>query len=87
MAGDDGLTYVTYETARPRGDFPGSIEEGWFCVEDGEVILYDASRMRVSKHALIPNLTPRQVAAIMLKRRAGIRNTDFNRKLIYPEGF
>ncbi len=85
--GDDGLTYVTYETARPKGDFPGSVEEGWFCVEDNSVVLYDTSKARVDKLELIPHLTPRQQAAIMLKRRAGMRNTDFNRRLSYPKGF
>lgn len=87
VPGDDsGLTYVTFQTAKPRPSegFPGQIEEGMFAVEGNTVILYSMEGERLAKQEIFKDLTPRQTAAIMLKRRAGVRNTDFNRRLIYP---
>jgi hypothetical protein len=85
VSGVDDLTYVTFQTARPRGDFPGSIEEGQFCVENGSVVLYDMTGMRIGKQEITPPLSARQTASIMLKRRAGQPNSDFNRRLLYPK--
>lgn len=86
MSGTD-LTYVTYQTARPRPSegFPGAIEEGLFAVEGNTVILYDMQGQRLAKQEVFKDLTPKQTAAIMLKRRAGTRNSDFNRRLVYPK--
>jgi len=88
VSGDD-LTYVTYQTARPRPSegFPGAIEEGQFCVEGNEVILYDMQGQRLGKQEIFRDLRPKQTAAIMLKRRAGTRNSDFNRRLVYPRTY
>ena len=56
-----------------------------FAVEGNEVILYSMEGQRLGKQEIFPNLTPKQTAAIMLKRRAGTRNGDFNRRLNYPK--
>jgi hypothetical protein len=42
------------------------------------VIPFDMSGMRLGKTEIIPSLTPKQTASIMLKRRAGNKNSDFN---------
>jgi hypothetical protein len=47
-------------------------------------ILFDMSGMRLGKTEIIPSLTPKQTASIMPKRRAGKKNSDFNRRLDYP---
>ena len=87
MSGTDDLTYLSYQTARPRPseDFPGAVEERLFYVEVSDVIFYDTSGMRLGKQEIIPDLTPKQTASIMLKRRARKKNSDFNRRLDYPE--
>ena len=58
-----------------------------FCVEGNDVILFDISGMRLGKTEIIPSLTPKQTASIMLKRRAGVKNSDFNRRLVYPRTY
>lgn len=86
MSGTDDLTYVTYQVSRPRPSegFPGATEEGLFTVEGDTLILYSMDGQRLGKQEIFPNLTPKQTAAIMLKRRAGVKNSDFNRRLNYP---
>ncbi len=81
------LTYVTFQTARPKGDFPGAIEEGQFAVEGNVVLLYDMNGMQIAKQEIYPTLTPKQTASIMLKRRAGVRSSDFNRKINYGKHY
>jgi hypothetical protein len=83
----DDLEYVTFQTARPRPSdgFPGQIEEGQFALEGNNVILYSMDGQRIAKQEIFPNLTPKQTASIMLKRRAGVRNSDFNRRISYPK--
>ena len=40
-----------------------------------------------ARQKIIPSLTPKQTASIMLKRRAGVKNTDFNRKIVYGKHY
>jgi len=56
-----------------------------FCVDWNDVILFDMSGMRLGKTEIMPSLTPKQTASIMQKRRAGKKNSDFNRRLDYPK--
>ena len=58
-----------------------------YAVEGGSVILYDMTGQRLAKQEIFPNLTPKQTASIMLKRRAGMKNSDFNRRLVYPRTY
>jgi hypothetical protein len=86
----DDLQYVTFQTARPNRDpevFPGRIEEGLYCVEGNCVLLYSMDGQRIDKQEIFPNLSPKQTASIMLKRRAGMRNSDFNRKIHYGKNY
>ena len=55
------------------------------CLSSAALILYDMCGMRLGKQAVFPNLTPKQTASMMLKRRAGKRNSDFGRRLDYPK--
>jgi hypothetical protein len=42
---------------------------------------------RLGKQEIIPTLTPKQTASIMLMRRAGVKNSDFNGRLVYPRTY
>ena len=44
-------------------------------------------RLRIGKMEIPKDWTPAQTAARVLKNRAGQRNSDFNRKLIYPRTY
>ena len=56
-----------------------------FCVEGNDVILFDISGMRLGKTEIIPASLRNKQRRIMLKRRAGKKNSDFNRRLDYPK--
>lgn len=82
------LKYIAIEVAKPKGLFPGQIEEAYFVVEDGEVQLYDMSQTSMGpKHRqqIPPHLTVREKAALMLRALVGSRKSDSDRRLDYPK--
>lgn len=79
---------VRIETARPRGDYPGAVEEGFYTVEDGKVMLVDSKGTAIDKFKFSRTLRAGQdaqaVAAIMLRQWKRPKGYDFNRPLRYP---
>jgi hypothetical protein len=69
---------------RPSQNFQGRIAEGQFCVEGGEIVLYDMSGQRIAREHIPKDFTPRQAAARLLKQRESSKRSDFDRKLVYP---
>jgi hypothetical protein len=83
----DDLQYVTVQVQRPRGTFPGRIEEGYFAVDDDQVQLYDMHKVTMGpkyRQPIPKDWTPKQKAAMMLRGMATRRNADFGRPLHYP---
>jgi hypothetical protein len=79
---------VVVQTARPRGDFAGAVEEGFYTVEDGKVLLIDSKGTPIDKFKFSRTLKPGQeahsIAAMMLRQWKRPKGYDFNRPLRYP---
>ncbi len=80
---------VTIELARPRGQFPGRVETGYYIVHDGTVTLVEENGVPVDKYKLSRKLAPggdaRAIACALTRQRYGKSNGDFNRPLRYPK--
>jgi hypothetical protein len=85
----DDLEYLAVEIQRPRGDFPGRVAEAQFVVEGDHVLLYDLTghRLEAAPIPIPPSWTAKETAARALRKREMVRNTDFNRKLIYSRNY
>jgi hypothetical protein len=85
----DDLQYVTVELERPRPcrDFHGRVAEGQFVCEGDHIVLYDMQGQRLAKQLTPANWTPRQTVARALKSRESLKNSDFNRRLVYPRTY
>ena len=84
--------YVYCEIQRPRGDFPGRIEEGWWILRGNEVQLCTRSGValagRMNRRELVDGLSPAELAQRMLRSKALNKSDDFNRRLTnnsYPK--
>jgi hypothetical protein len=79
---------VTIELARPRGNFPGKVETGYYTVADDTVTLVEENGVPVDKYKLSqklpPNGDPRATACALVRQRYSKNNGDFNRPLQYP---
>ena len=76
---------VTIQVRGPRGNFPGEVAEGWYCVVDGCLVMTDAAGKPVDaeKHTLAPGQDARLLACRLVRgRRTGPRG--FSDKLVYP---
>jgi hypothetical protein len=81
---------VRIQTAEPRGArYPGAVEEGFYIVEDDSIVLTDKRGTPIDKHRLSRELNPGQdphsIAAILLRQWKRPKNSDFNRKIVYPK--
>ena len=47
---------VTITVARPRGNFPGKVETGWYTVNDGIVMLVPVDRHKFTRKLVYPKL-------------------------------
>jgi hypothetical protein len=73
------------QTRRPRDGDPGAVEYGWWVVEGDSVYLVDEDGHKTGTSRRLPEGTePRNLALRMMQGKVGKRNSDFNRKLIYP---
>ena len=63
--------YLTIQLQRPRGSFVGRVEEGWFVVRGGTVVLTDRDGDALSRIAYRQKLSegedPRQIAKRLLR--------------------
>jgi hypothetical protein len=81
--------YVTVQTVGPCGDSPGAIEEGFYIVRAGEVILVNAKGVprtikgKTIQHKLRAGETARGVAWQLTKRHAPNRRPSFNGPIRY----
>ena len=75
---------VTIQIRGPRGQFPGEVAEGWYCVVDGYLVMTDQSGKPVGeKHTLAPGQDARLLACRLVRgRRTGPRG--FSDRLVYP---
>jgi hypothetical protein len=77
-------TYVAVQIGRCLEDDAGTISEGWFSVDDGQVIVTNASGKYVGSRALLGE-DARVVAKKLLREKAAPEDSgDFNRPLDYP---
>jgi hypothetical protein len=82
------LKPIRIQTAQPSRDGrdPGRIEEAQYAVDDGFVQLYDLDGLSMGpeyRRKLPAHLTPKELAALMLKGTVGKRRSSFNRPLRY----
>jgi hypothetical protein len=77
--------YIYTQTTRPRRDFPGRIEEGWFIQRGNEILLTTRDGIplagRLNRRELADGQTPAECAQRMLRNRISDRGSDFNRRL------
>jgi hypothetical protein len=77
------LEFHVWTTIRlPEGDGPGEIREGWFSVEDGEIVLTDSKHKYITSRAL-GDQNPADLAKQLLREARAPE--DFNRRLDYPK--
>jgi hypothetical protein len=77
---------IVIQTRAPKGNDPGKVAEGWYCIADGAVVLTDAAGKPVGdeRHHLSPGGDARLVACRMLRRRDKAREpSGFNGRLQY----
>jgi hypothetical protein len=77
---------VTIQVRAPKGNFPGEVAEGWYCIVDNAVVMTDADGKPIDaeKHPLASGQDPRLLACRLLRRRrTGPRG--FNDKIEYPK--
>jgi hypothetical protein len=75
---------IELERPRPSQGFNGRVAEAQFCVEDNHILLYDMNGCRIAREPIPKDLTSREAAALMLRRRERIRNNSFSRHIVYP---
>jgi len=79
---------VTVQVRAPRGNFPGEVAEGWYCIVDNALVMTDADGKPVDneKHYLIPGEDARLKACRLVRRgRTGPRG--FGDKINYPRAW
>jgi hypothetical protein len=80
---------IVIQTRAPKGNDPGKVAEGWYCIADGAVVLTDAAGKPVGseRHHLNPDGDARLVACRMLRRHQNAKSSsgDFNRPINYPK--
>jgi hypothetical protein len=77
--------YIYTEVQRPRGNFPGRIEETWYIQKGNEIQLTTRDGIplagRANRRELIDGLSPAETAQRMLRNKVMDRGSDFNRRL------
>ena len=79
---------VTVQVRAPRGNFPGEVAEGWYCIVDGCLVMTDADGKPIDseKHHLTSGQDARLLACrLVRRRRAGPRG--FGDKINYPRAW
>jgi hypothetical protein len=87
----DEVHKITIETQRPRGSFPGRVEEGYYVFVEGSVVLTDEQGRPIggdgTKRYIGLDGHHRNVACTMLRQRTRsmARSRSFNRPIQYPK--
>ena len=87
----DDVHRIIIQTRAPKGNFPGRVIEGWYCVNaDNFVVLCDEAGKPIDgmKEHLEPGgLDARLIASRMLRRRQNASGPSggFNDRLVYPK--
>ena len=82
---------ITIQTRAPTGRDPGAVEEGYYCVADGFVVLTDADGKPIigaPKRYLDPGGDARLIACVLLRQQRRGRtmaSRSFHRPLNYPD--
>jgi hypothetical protein len=80
---------VTITVARPRGNFHGKVETGWYTVNDGTVVLVEQNGVAIDRYKLTRKLRPGQdahdIACLLMRQRYSKGSGDFTRPLNYPK--
>jgi hypothetical protein len=76
-------TYIAVQVGRCQEDDPGQIAEGWFSVDNGQVIVTNATGKFVGSHTLLKGEDARVVAKRLLREKTP-EGEEFNRRLSYP---
>jgi hypothetical protein len=76
-------TYIAVQIGQCQEDDAGAISEGWFSVDNGQVIVTNANGKLVGSHTLLKGEDAR-VAAKKLLREKSPEAESFNRVLHYP---
>jgi hypothetical protein len=79
---------ITIEVAKPRSSFHGRVEEGYYCIADGDVVLTDQNGKPTGedKHHLGGG-DARLIACAMLRanRRSRATVSALNAPIAYPK--
>ena len=77
---------VTIQIRPPKGNFPGKIAEGYYCVVDGYVVLTDANGKPIgSEKRQIDGGDARLIACRMVRSNESRASVNgFNRPISYP---
>jgi hypothetical protein len=81
------LHKVTIQIRAPKGNFPGEVAEGWYCIVDGCLVMTDAAGKPIDseKHYLKAGEDARiKACRLVRQRRNGSGPRGFSDKLAYP---
>jgi hypothetical protein len=74
-------TYIAVQVGRCQEDDPGQIAEGWFSVDNGQVIVTNSTGKFVGSQTLLKGEDAKAVAKRLLREKTP---EEFNRRLDYP---
>ena len=74
-------TYVQVQVRQCQDDDDGQIAEGWFSVDDGQVIVTNSTGKFVGSQTLLKGEDAKAVAKRLLREKTP---EEFNRRLDYP---
>jgi hypothetical protein len=86
----DEVKKITIQVKPPKGQFPGEVVIGHYCVVEGSVVLTDETGKPIAgaaKHQLGPGEDARLRACLMVRnnRRGRASVGGFNRPIHYPK--
>ena len=77
----ESYVWTTIRPASDDGD-PGAILEGWYSIDEGQLVLTDRERRYLTSRAMIAGEDPAALARLLLREK---QPSDFNtRRLDYP---
>jgi hypothetical protein len=83
------LHRIAIQTRAPKGNDPGKIAEGWYCIVDNAVVITDAAGKPVGdeKHHLAPGGDARLIASRLLRQHQNARSSSgtFAGPIRYPK--
>jgi hypothetical protein len=72
-----------YTQVRPcRDNDPGQILEGWYSIDDGQLVLTDREGKYITSRSMIKGEDPAALARLLLREK---QPSDFNSPMSYPK--